>query len=796
MPLVIPHRYVKGWNGTPVQNRTPSHIFSDGRAIQICEDLPLLEALKRSYATDAYLVGYGGSPGPRLTKSALTSFLGDEASAPKLKVALVDVDSPGHSVPEPGWTEEVLEAVPEAFRPSLGWYRTPHGLRLVWKLSRPVSLFEADSFLKALHASLPFQTDEGTADWTRLQRLPRAAGIPALPYDFSALEAGTTLDWRPETPLVRFSPSALGEVLDTPRPSAAPKLTRTSLKKLLKADESLAEALLADRLHAPTGQRHATLLRAALTIAGAYASNDPAVPYEILSATTTRLGKSLDELWSICHWAAATQSGREAEAAEEAQDLWTVTAEAMGCSVGDAYKRLIIDAGAAQFVWDEEELRYSAPYSHKHQLLPAIDRHCPRLIGDWYDSFAAVLRDHSTVAREIVYSYDPAYDGYSPETETMYYRVCRQDPSLRPEFSADVDEWLRGIFAGPHLESVLDWLACVPNLAKPICGLYLEGPKSLGKSLLAMGLARLWSPSSTFVEYSQITANFNGPLLRSPLVYGDEKATDAQGRSDSADFRRLIGNSSIPVEEKYLPRATILGYPRLLITANNAHALQIQEDLDPADIEAIQLRIGHVKAPKNAADVLKSMARARGFESVRDMADPWIKQGVIARHVLALQKSRKVSPGDRFLVEGWASDWTQNLSTNIGSSTLVTSAIVQAVLSNRFFAGVRFFGGEVYVSNKFLARDWEELLPGERLPGHSGRLKALKALSEGEKRQLDLPGSGSRTQPTYWRIPAEKIAYVAQAEGLASREEILALAARVEEQVAAVSIRPETVLEF
>lgn len=802
--LVVPHRFVKGWDGRPVKSKTPSHWFITGeQAVQVCQNMELKSALAKLHPTDAYLVGYEyrdtpNGAGPRLTKSAMTRWKGREAESPALTVALVDVDYENHGVPPEDWHTKLIEQLPEHLADSCGWYRTPHGLRLVWRLDDdPVTIFHADSFLRQLHHEIPFETDIGTSDWTRLQRLPRNPNLPVLPFDYSGLDK--TLTWRPNE-LEYISHHSIGKTAGTTRPMEPGKITRAALSRLKKHDERLADRIYNNRLSAAVGERHATLLGAALSIVNAYETNDAVVPYDLLAKSADDMGKSADELWSICEWAAATYDGRVQEAHEEQQTLWQRTAASMGCSEAQAYRRLIIDAGKAQFIWDEERMAYSPPYAHRHQILPAVDRHCDRLLRGHYENFDDIIRDHSTVARNVVFSYDPAYEGFDAQTETMYHRICRQDPTLQPKYSPEIAEWLERLFAGEHYENVMDWLASVPDLSKPICGLYIQGENSIGKSLFVSGLARLWNPSATYVKYSDLTDNWNEALTKSPVIYGDEKATDTDGHSDTSVFRQIIGNSSIPIKERYMPTATLLGYPRLVISANNADALRIREDLDPADIDAIRLRIGYVNTMfnKGASDILPQMAAARGFASAREMADPWIKDGIIAQHVLWLHENRKVESGDRFLVEGWESDFTRNLSTSIGAAGMVVDAIVEALTSVQDFASVRYFGGHVYVSNPLLARDWKNIMSdgGDRLPGNRNRLKALRALSDNRSKVLSIGVGSNRSQKMYWQIDAERVAYVAQEQGSAKAETIMALCARPNENVATNELDPETVLEF
>lgn len=798
--LVTPNLYTRAFAGEPLRGRSASHWFTERRTLPLLRSLPLPEALTTRSAPalfTAYAPPGEESTLPRLSKAAGPHYRSlPEEMRPRLECLIVDIDTPGHVVPEPEWHVDILSRLRAPFdRPM--WYRTPHGLRLCYELAESIDITLAQSWLTQAYEALRdlgIPVDAGTEDWTRLFRFPdREADLPR------QLDAQPPLSFTPPRPLEVEAAVSLGRVVASARPAAArDKLTRKELKPVEKLNERLADQLYTNRLTSSVGDRHRTLLSAALTIARAYESNDPSIPYELLLRSALTMGKDPDELWSICNWAAAAQDGYVSLLAAEAQQALLKASADMRCRPAEVSKRLIIDTGSEQFVWDEAEGRYSMGYTNQHQLLPALDRHCPGLIPEYYTTFADPIRNHSSHAEKLVYSYDPKHSGYDPHTRTMYVLRCQPDPTIRPVRSQEVEEWLQGTFgASPHYERLLDWLARSRDLSAPVCALYIEGGPGTGKNLLARGLARTWNPEGALVDYAKLLGDFNQPLLDSPLIVADEKVpTDKRGANESAVFRRAIGNDAFRINAKFRTEATLLGYPRTMILANNMEALRINEDLGEDDLEAIRIRIGYIRIPDEAEGFLSDMARRRGYPTVRSMVDRWVSEGTIAAHIYWLSENREVKEGDRFLVEGWESELTETLPSTVGSSGLIAESVANAVASGHFYASVRWFEGSVFVSNALLARDWEDLMPGERLPSNASRLKALKSLSRGTRRTLDLPGVGRRVQKQYWELPAAMVARIAEERGCAPAKDILQAAARtVEDRGAFVAIeKNDTIL--
>jgi hypothetical protein len=792
--LIVPHLYIRSWTGAPIDNKTSTELFCGQKAIPLLQRMSLLAALETRFPDpDTCLVGYctndpDAATFPRLASSALVLYSTNTPGAPTLNTLFIDIDHENHTPPPEGWVESILAKLSDDWTPSLNWYRTPNGMRLVFPLANPVEISLAGSFLEQAHEAfhaMGVPTDKGTCDWTRLFRAPRAGG-KTYPMNLDALKAGRTLSWMPPT-LTPASPTAVGHAVsrtlsDAIQHSAEVKVTRDALKLFAKAYPELSDQIYHKTLTTHIGDRHRLLLETALKLVTVYQTNDPLVPYRLLSAAAKSMGKEESEVFKICEWAASAFDGFRTVDKEERRTATQRAAKAMGVPGHEVARRLVVDLGSEQFVWDEGRERYSSGCSHQHQVLTAADQLCPTLLSDWYSSFAEIMRAHSTKARRLVYTYIPERGGFDSTTETMYVPVCRTDASLLPKFNADVQGWLEALFdkgESPYYESVMDWLAALPQLDMPVCALYIDGPPSIGKGLLAFGLARLWSRECRTVPYEELLEDFNETLTMSPLVYADEKVPHGK-QQDSSVFRRMVGNSAFRINAKHRSPAVVEGYPRIIITANNSEALTFREDLDPNDINAIRLRLGYAKVSDAGQKYLIALAKSQGAPSARHMADRWRVDGVIAQHVLWLSQNREFTPGSRFLVEGWDSPLIRHLPTNIGSAGLLVDAIVSAILSGRYRESIRWFDGHIFLSNPSLAAEWEDLMPNERMPLSNSRMKAMRALSGGASRRLDIPTySARRVQKMYWEIPAQTIAHAAEDRGLASASFILDACARV-----------------
>lgn len=714
---------------------------------------------------------------PRLLKSSIARF---GASRYAYTAVLVDIDYEDHEVPPDNWHKGVLGKVASTDLPAPAWYRTPHGMRLVWQLEAAIPLKFADSANAMVHRKLNaagIATDTGTTDWTRMFYGPFARGRD-LPHG--------RLDDVPELAIdpanhEEAKPKSLGETTARDRPAdLSETVKRAELQPVKSVNKQLADDLYRGALGAPVGKRHATLLKVALELSFIYESADPLKPYRLLYNSCVQMGKDPAELWRICEWSAAAFAGHLEETEEDRKRAMKQAREALDCDGEEIEQQLVLMQSPEYYVWDSTERTYSHAYTDKAQILAALKRHCPMLAMDpiWEAmQNRIILRDYSSPLRRVIYSYNADSAHYDKDYQELLMPTAKQDPELIPTYHEDVAGWLSALF-GPHEQRGLNWLAAYPRLDRPVCALYVNGPNSIGKGLLAVGLARLHSRHGEFTKYGEIVNQFQSSFAHCPLVVADEKVpTDAFTKNDSSLFRQLVGNGTHSVNEKNRSEYTVLGYPRVLITANNEDALAIREDLNSEDLEAIKRRVGYIdRGADNAAEeYLVEMTADRGFENTHDLTESWA-DGRIAEHVLWLEENHEYKADQRFLVEGWSSDFTESLVTNVGRAGEIAETVIMAVAQDYNCPGIRWFDGKLFVNANGLISNWSNIRNNDfdKPPSPHSRTKALRSLANNSKKRLRRQGSMKR----YWEIDATVLARLADSQNIMDPDSLIAATSR------------------
>lgn len=334
-----------------------------------------------------------------------------------------------------------------------------------------------------------------------------------------------------------------------------------------------------------------------------------------------------------------------------------------------------------------------------------------------------MVRDYVTVARNCVASMSIPHSYYDPKTETFWERVAPLRPIVAC-YSPEVDQWLTYL-GGEKADKLKDWIAVLPRLGKPVCALYLDGPKDVGKSMLANGLSRLWSETGP-TELDSVVGAFNSAITENPLVFADETLPE---KMTSGFLRRFIAQSAHPLKRKGLPEAKLLGCFRVVIAANNQELLKFdREDFSSEDVGAIADRILQIRADVKAAEYLASLGGRAG-------TDKWVDGDVIAAHALWLRDNRVVVPGKRFLVSGETSQVHRKIATGGIFRGLVIEWIAKAVLKKSWgvnyakHPGIQMGAGRLYINASFVKDTWEEVLDDDRPPSLKRIGQSLRPLT-------------------------------------------------------------------
>jgi hypothetical protein len=239
--------------------------------------------------------------------------------------------------------------------------------------------------------------------------------------------------------------------------------------------------------------------------------------------------------------------------------------------------------------------------------------------------------------------------------------------------------------------------------------------------MLAPALARLFE-SRSYVRYEHVTSDFNDGLLDSALVLADERMPDQAGRrgTPSAVFRELVAADQVDINGKGTKKQRIRMAPRILITANNATAMNFtREEFTSQDVHAIADRILRICPDDGMVGAAGYLREIGG----RITTEAWVRGDGLARHVLWLEQTRTVIPGTRFLVHGGglsaqlpaANDagWVRELVDAIETKRSKDPAQVRAWEGK----GVLLLDGWLYVRALGLSEIWMDIMPGERHPG-------------------------------------------------------------------------------
>jgi hypothetical protein len=351
----------------------------------------------------------------------------------------------------------------------------------------------------------------------------------------------------------------------------------------------------------------------------------------------------------------------------------------------------------------------------------------PSKDGERLATYQEAMNRAGAVVERVVYTLGSAADRYDADSRTLLLACGAPDPALEPRYHPEVAQWLgRLVDCDDHrLSRLLDWLAASWRLQDPTCALYLQGPGSTGKSMLAQALQRCYG--TTITTYADVVlGSYSAGIVRQPIVWLDERAPEDHHGRGTAAFRALIANRSHQYTEKYQASGTIQGCPRLVITANNDDALRFgREDLTRDDLEAIAIRILHLDVSAAAADYLATI-------STRGWVDDNGRPGIVCQHLAWLRDHHVYEAGDRLLVRGEVGDWLRRQSTQSGLAQDVLVAIVRALTDLRDAEDpvtreqparhlVTVAQGHVLVGATDLHRAWP-LLSGDR----SGRVTVAR----------------------------------------------------------------------
>jgi hypothetical protein len=386
--------------------------------------------------------------------------------------------------------------------------------------------------------------------------------------------------------------------------------------------------------------------------------------------------------------------------------------------------------------------RYSPPYGADEAGAAALRELAPaetvgvelRYPDGTPKGIGSLTGEYGTAIAEYVYDLRTSESSYDPASRT-YVDACApiRIPTERIDFDPEVQEWL-DILGGDRRHELIAWLSRITHLDRTTCALLLVAPAGVGKSLLASGLAKIWTTGkATTIE--QAMSGFNEPIVHCPLVVSDEvgipKINGKIGRT--SEFRRLVSDHSHDLRKKYAHDAKIKGALRLLFVANNEGVLSLEgEHLNEHDIGAIAERFFCIDATRDE----KRADRARDFLSRVD-AKSFVEDDRIARHVLWLRDNFEVPDAwerQRFLLSD--PDLARKLALRSGLRSAVLLWCVNTLRAGvpQFArSGIRVHEGELWVQPRVLYDTWALKMPDEKRPSIHALYNALRGVSRVER---------------------------------------------------------------
>ena len=359
-----------------------------------------------------------------------------------------------------------------------------------------------------------------------------------------------------------------------------------------------------------------------------------------------------------------------------------------------------------------------------------------------FRSLDDLMRDYGTDIKSVCFDLRTQFSRYDP-TEMRLGIASATRSHLSPQEHPLIHEWLT-LLGGDKAERFLQRIACVPDMGKLICAIYLTGAPGVGKTLLATGLSRIWQRGVP-TSFERAVGRFNLELAQCPLVLADEGFPAIPPKQIAIALRNLIGSEAMQIEQKFGGVYPLEGPCRLIMAANNASLLDFRSELTPDDVEALAVRIMQVEPDTCARDIFRRI----GPEETR----AW-QSHKIAEHVLHLHQTMHVPhiPGNRFAVQGELDSMMRHVLAKAYYPSLALQVIVKHITDPKRHHQrselIRWHKGHLLVNQHGLEATWDELLPrGPRPPVRMS--DTLKSICTGKNsRAWRVQGTVRR----YWEV--------------------------------------------
>ncbi|MCP4897860.1 MAG: hypothetical protein GY906_12885 [bacterium] len=347
---------------------------------------------------------------------------------------------------------------------------------------------------------------------------------------------------------------------------------------------------------------------------------------------------------------------------------------------------------------------------------PVIPLEAPREDGKGFRKLRVqdIIDDFGTVVTSIegtISTRGAIIKNMGRDDATLVLPLFHRKRNLTPEYSTDVDTWLRHL-GGDYYQRLKEWIALALDFESgPICALSIAGPPGCGKKLMMQGLAECINTEA--LADAKEFGRFQSGIMRTPFLQINEGFPNLAGQlgaRDPADtFRHLVSGDPMIVERKFRDPVVIRNPLRIVFAANNLDVIQVltgHRDLSPEDRAALALRIFHLDCDQAATDWLRAKG---GLSYTGKPGGRWIRGDsgddsnyIVAKHFLHLYANERpiVPKGNRLLMEGeMNAKLIRLMSTRSGSAPDVVETLIR-MIENKAMAieGLAVQSGNILVT--------------------------------------------------------------------------------------------------